>query len=91
MVGSHPVGQNHANLLPLRSSREKPQPNGYMGEERETILAAYGERSNLRLTHTFGVSCNIVTAWLKKHAALPDLSDTLRALRRAVAAPRARS
>lgn len=50
-----------------RSSRENPQPNGYTDEQREMILAAYGERSSLRgLTRTFGVSPNTVTAWLEK-------------------------
>jgi transposase-like protein len=50
-----------------RSSRENPQPNGYTNEQREIILAAYGERSSLRgLTRTFGVSRNTVAGWLKK-------------------------
>jgi transposase-like protein len=41
--------------------------NGYAEEEREQILRAYHERSNLRgLSRTFGVSRNTVTSWLKK-------------------------
>jgi transposase-like protein len=50
-----------------RSSRENPPPNGYTDAQRETILAAYHERSSLRgLTRTSGVSRNTVTGWLKK-------------------------
>ncbi|GAC1403034.1 MAG: hypothetical protein NVSMB56_18010 [Pyrinomonadaceae bacterium] len=48
-------------------SRDNPQPNGYSLLERETILAAYQERSSLRgLTRTFGVSRNTVSGWLKE-------------------------
>ncbi len=50
-----------------RRSRDNPQPNGYSPEQRETILAAYHERSSLRgLTRTFGVARNTVATWLKK-------------------------
>lgn len=48
-------------------SRDNPQPNGYTPAMRETILAAYQERSSLRgLTRTFGVSRNTVSGWLKE-------------------------
>ena len=50
-----------------RMSRDNPQPNGYPLAERETILAAYQERSSLRgLTRTFGVSRNTVSGWLRE-------------------------
>ncbi len=50
-----------------RRSRDNPQPNGYTAQERETILAAYHERSSLRgLTRCFGVARNTVSTWLKK-------------------------
>lgn len=50
-----------------RSSRDNPQPNGYLPEEQEEILRAYEERSSLRgLERTFGVSRLTVSAWLKK-------------------------
>jgi len=48
-------------------SRDHPQPNGYTWQQRETILAAYQERSSLRgLTRTCGVSRNTVSGWLKE-------------------------
>jgi transposase-like protein len=48
-------------------SREQPRTNVYSDEEREQILRAYDGRRSLRgLSRTFGVSCNTVTAWLKK-------------------------
>ena len=50
-----------------RMSRDNPQPNDYTPPERETILAAYQERSSLRgLTRAFGVSRNTVSGWLKE-------------------------
>ena len=50
-----------------KMSRDNPQPNGYSLLERETILAAYQERSSLRaLTRTFGVARNTVSGWLKE-------------------------
>ena len=50
-----------------KMSRDNPQPNGYLPEAREQILAAYQERSSLRgLTRTFGVARNTVSGWLKK-------------------------
>ena len=50
-----------------RMSRDNPRPNGYPLAERETILAAYQERSSLRgLTRTFGVSRNTVSGWLRE-------------------------
>lgn len=50
-----------------RSSRDNPQPNGYLPEEQERILRAYEERSSLRgLERTFGVSRLTVSAWIKK-------------------------
>ena len=50
-----------------RMSRENPQPNGYLSEAREQILAAYQERSSLRgLTRPFGVARNTVSGWLKE-------------------------
>src|SRR5215212_11861571 len=55
-----------------RSSREPPQPNGYADEQRETILAAYDERSSLRgLTRTFGVSPYTATISALSHQIEP--------------------
>lgn len=49
--------------------REKPKPNGYTEEEKQTILRAYQERSSLRgLTRTFGVSRTTVSRWLREEA-----------------------
>ncbi|MGH9945450.1 MAG: IS1/IS1595 family N-terminal zinc-binding domain-containing protein [Pyrinomonadaceae bacterium] len=63
-----------------RRSRDNPQPNGYTAEERETILAAYHERSSLRgLTRSFGVARNTVATWLKKSGAAAGVGhDTAR-------------
>ena len=50
-----------------RSSRDNPQPNGYLPEAQAEILRASEERSSLRgLERTFGVSRLTVSAWLKK-------------------------
>ncbi len=50
-----------------KMSRDNPQPNGYTPDEREQIIAAYQERSSLRvLTRTFGVARNTVSGWLKE-------------------------
>jgi transposase-like protein len=50
-----------------RQSREYPGSNAYAPERREEILRAYQERSSLRgLAHTFGISRNTLTRWLKK-------------------------
>ncbi len=52
-----------------RHSRQAPAQNGYSEQRRSEILSAYHQHSSLRgLERTFGVSRNIVTAWLKKGA-----------------------
>ncbi len=61
-----------------RHSRENPTPNAYSLAEREQILRTYPERSSLRgRQRTFGLARNTVTAWIKKVADLPALSQPL--------------